>query len=50
MNHTIKISKDVWHDLKSRGLVDAIRDENTEAHMRYINTAAANMQIIVTSN
>ena len=41
MNHKIKISKDVWHDLKSRGLVDAIRDENTEAHMHYINNGGS---------
>ena len=45
MNHTIKISKQVWHDLKSRGLINAILDENTDAHICYINnggTAYAN--------
>jgi hypothetical protein len=35
MKHTIKISKQVWHDLKSRGLVDAILEENADAHICY---------------
>ena len=41
MKHTIKISNQVWHDLQSRGLVDAILDENKEAQIRYINNGGS---------
>lgn len=41
MKHTIKISNQVWHDLQSRGLVDAILDENKEAHIRYLSNGGS---------
>ncbi len=41
MNHTIKISDQVWHDLQSRGLVDAILDEQPNAHIRYTSNGGS---------
>jgi len=40
MNTKMLVSKDIWHDLASRGLLDAIRDENenTWMHYDYTNT------------
>jgi len=37
MKHRINISKQIWHDLKSRGLLDAVLDEQKDAHICYIN-------------
>ena len=40
MNTKMLISKEIWHDLASRGLLDAIRqeNENTWMHYDYTNT------------
>ncbi len=41
MNHKVKISKQVWHDLQSRGLVDAILEENEDAHICYTSNGGS---------
>jgi hypothetical protein len=37
MNHKIKIGKQVWYDLNSRGLLNAVLEEQKDAHICYIN-------------
>lgn len=36
MNHKVKLSSEVWHDLQSRGLIDAIREYYPEAYIHYV--------------